>query len=327
MNLLLVAILPLVPLALAVAADLLLGELPPKAHPVVWMGRSIKLWEQYAPSEGAMQQFLAGAALTITGMIVFGVVPGLVISWLPVVLSVVLAGVLLKTAFAGRMLWESALQVEQDLRDNNTLAAQMDLRSLVSRDTTTLPRPLLAAAAVESVAENITDSIVSPLLAFSLFGISGSLAYRYANTCDSMIGYRTIQYEFLGKFAAILDDALNFIPARLTGLMIVLAAAVSGGNYRRAWSVMLRDHGMTASPNAGWTMAAMSGALGVRLEKRDHYTLGAEFPEPDSFDIIRAVKLMRYTYGMTVALAALFILVRAFLSSGIAPTPGHRMIA
>ena len=327
MNLLLAVLLPLVPLALAVAADLLLGELPPNAHPVVWMGRYIKLWEQWAPSAGALQQFLVGVALTITGMIVFGVVPGLVISWLPALLAIIPAAVLLKTAFAGKMLWEAALQVEQDLRDNNILAARMDLRSLVSRDTTTLPRPLLAAAAVESVAENITDSIVSPLLAFSLFGVSGSLAYRYANTCDSMIGYRTIQYEFLGKFAAILDDLLNFIPARLTGGMIVLAAAMTGGNYRRAWKIMLRDHGNTTSPNAGWTMAAMSGALGVRLEKRDHYTLGGEFAEPDTFDIIRAVKLMRYTYGLAVALAALLILGRTILLGGLFSTPRPRMIA
>jgi adenosylcobinamide-phosphate synthase len=133
--------------------------------------------------------------------------------------------------------------------------------------------PLLVSAAVESVAENSSDSFVAPLFYFLLFGIPGAIAYRVVNTLDAMLGYHG-EYEYLGKFASRLDDVLNFIPARLTALLLVLAAFLSGGDGRASWRVALREHAKTESPNAGWPMAAVAGALKVRLEKSRHYQLG-----------------------------------------------------
>ncbi|MCK4721659.1 MAG: cobalamin biosynthesis protein, partial [Dehalococcoidia bacterium] len=116
-------------------------------------------------------------------------------------------------------------------------------------------------------------SFVAPLFYFLLFGVPGAIAYRIVNTFDAMVGYHG-EWEYLGKFAARLDDVVNFVPARVTGLLIVLAARICRKNVSQAWRIMLRDHKKTQSPNAGWTMGAIAGALGVQLEKAGHYKLG-----------------------------------------------------
>ena len=146
----------------------------------------------------------------------------------------------------------------------------------------------MSSSAIESVAEGLCDSVVAPLFYFLIFGLPGAFAYRAINTLDSMIGYRG-KYEYLGKFAARLDDVLNYIPARLAFLFIVIAASLKKMG-REAWQVARRDHTQTSSPNAGWPMAAMAGALHVRLEKPGHYVLGdGKEPKPD--DIDRAVNM------------------------------------
>jgi len=130
----------------------------------------------------------------------------------------------------------------------------------------------VAAAAIESVAEKASDALVAPALAYAAFGLPGAAVYRGINTLDAMIGYRGA-YEWLGKAAARLDDAANLIPSHLTNGLLALAAGPGRG--RAVWRIAWRDHRRTASPNAGWPMAAMAGAIGVELEKVDHYRLGA----------------------------------------------------
>ena len=159
------------------------------------------------------------------------------------------------------------------LRDNSLEQARFELRGLVHRDARHLTPPLLVSAAVESVAENASDSIVAPLFYFLLLGIPGAIAYRVVNTLDAMLGHHG-KYEYLGKFAARLDDVLNIIPARLTALLLVLAAFLSRKDGRAAWYTASRDHANTESPNAGWPMAAVAGALNVQLEKVGYYKLG-----------------------------------------------------
>ncbi|MFC1864895.1 CobD/CbiB family cobalamin biosynthesis protein, partial [Chloroflexota bacterium] len=122
---------------------------------------------------------------------------------------------------------------------------------------------------------------VAPLFYFLLFGVPGAIAYRVVNTLDAMVGYHG-EYEYLGKFASRLDDVLNFIPARLTALLLVLASFLSGRGARASWQVTLREHSKTESPNAGWVMAAVAGALSVQLERVGHYRLGEADTPPDS---------------------------------------------
>ena len=184
--------------------------------------------------------------------------------------------------------------------------ARYSLRSLVSRDAGALSEPLVAAAAIESVAENTTDSFIAPWLAFALLGLPGAFAYRAVNTLDSMIGYRG-KYEYLGKASARLDDFLNFVPARIATALLLLAGALSGCGVRQGWRTALHEHRLTASPNAGWTIAAMAGLLGVALEKPAHYLIGSEHREPAAADIGRAARVM-YAAAALGAVAAVSVM-------------------
>ena len=162
---------------------------------------------------------------------------------------------------------------------------------LVSRDTGDLDEAGVAAAAIESVAENLSDGVIAPALAYALGGLPAAMAYRAANTLDALWGYRDEEFEQLGKAAARLDDALNLLPARVSALAIVAAAAAlrrPDVDAWRAFEVWRADRGRTASPNAGHPMAAMAGALGVRLEKRGDYVLGDGLRPPVAADIERA---------------------------------------
>ena len=184
-------------------------------------------------------------------------------------------GWLLKTSFAVRALLSAAEKVRVPLQEGDLTAARAALGSLVSRNVTTLSPPLLAAAVIESVAENASDAVAAPILFYMLGGLPAVFAYRALNTLDSMWGYHGDRYEYLGKAAARADDLANLLPARLTGLALVAASFLTGHSAAGAWRTMWRDHRKTASPNAGWPMSAMAGALGVELEKVGHYRLGA----------------------------------------------------
>jgi adenosylcobinamide-phosphate synthase len=223
------------------------------------------------------------------------------------IVYIVVGAVLLKTTFSIKGLRRAALKIKNLLEADDLEVSRRELRALVSRDTAGLPRPLLASAAVESVAEGAGDSIVAPLFWFLLLGVPGAVGYRAVNTLDAMIGYRG-RYEHLGKFAARLDDVLNFIPARLAALLLVLAAALKKASGP-AWRTARREHTLTASPNAGWPMAAMAGALGVRLEKPGYYVLGDGGAPPGTEIIGRAV-------GLLSTAAAAWVLL-CFIAGGI----------
>ncbi|NQT74599.1 MAG: cobalamin biosynthesis protein [Chloroflexi bacterium] len=282
-------------LLLAIAIDLVFGDPPTLVHPVGWMGKLISLLETIAPKRSAKTQFVYGVVIVVTGIAVFSLPVYFLLEYLDdrySVSDIVIGALLLKSTFSIIGLRRSALRVKSKLMNNNLKGAQNDMGALVSRNTEELAEPLIVAATVESVAENISDSIVAPLFWFLILGVPGAIAYRVVNTFDSMIGYRG-EYEYLGKFAARLDDVLNYVPARLTGLMIVLATFFSRKNTSAAWRVMVSDHSKTESPNAGWPMSAAAGALGVQLEKIGHYKLGEKNSEL-SFHKIDAMLMLMY---------------------------------
>lgn len=291
--------------ALALALDLLLGEPPRPLHPVVWVGKVIDFLERIAPRQGNQAvgqskqsslravgsgpsepetvlprseiiQFLYGAFAVIFSLALFTVPIYFFLAYLKSlnpVLFIAAGAYLLKSTFSLKGLARSANIIRRLLGEEKIEEARSKMRSLVSRDVSRLGYPLLVAAAIESVAENTNDSFIAPLFYFLVLGIPGALFYRIVNTWDAMVGYHG-RYEYLGKFAARLDDVLNYIPARLTGILIVLGAFFTKQDGKSAWKIMFRDHGRTESPNAGWPMSAAAGALGVRLEKVGHYVLG-----------------------------------------------------
>jgi adenosylcobinamide-phosphate synthase len=223
--------------------------------------------------------------------------------------GLVLEAVALKAVLSVRGLALAAGQVAAHLARGDLESARTAVGvHLVSRPTAALDEGHVASAAIESVAENLTDSVVAPALMYLVFGLPGAALYRAINTGDAMLGYRGGALEHFGKVVARADDLLNLAPARVAALAIVLSAAATGAPAR-AFRTMWRDHGRTASPNAGWTMAAMAGALGVTLTKRGVYTLGAG-PLPTARDIRRSVAIMLVaTLVSLLALVAVVALV------------------
>ncbi len=262
-------------LCAAIAIDVLLGELPARLHPVVWIGAFIRALEKRLPSSGARRQVVAGVFLALVvplgsaGLVLVAAAllrPFPVLNWLWHVL-------VLTAMFALRALGEAARGVQRALDAGDLPAAREALRSLCSRDPSALTAEELIGASVESVAENASDSVVAPLFYYVFFGLLGAVAYRAVNTLDAMVGYRG-RYEYLGKASARLDDVLNLVPARLTAGLLILSGALLGANAARGVAIWWRDAASTQSPNAGRPMAAMAGLLGVRLEKALHYRLG-----------------------------------------------------
>ncbi len=303
--------------ALSVGVDLLCGEPPARAHPVVWMGRLIEAERRVLPRRGSVRQLATGGAVVACNVSLAAIAGGLLArltgrwSRAPRVLA---RAAILSTLMSLRMLAAEAARVRQLGERGDLAGAREAVRSLVSRETRDLAMPDVLAAAVESVAENASDSVVAPLLAYVVAGLPGASVYRMANTMDAMLGYHG-EYEHLGKAAARLDDLLNWVPARLTAGLLLIAAPCIGGSGARGWVVLRHDHRRTASPNAGWPMSAAAGVLGVRLEKVGHYVLGSEFPPPEPMTVRRAVRLVEA--ATAVLLAALGVVALAgSLASG-----------
>ncbi len=294
----------LVVLTGALALDVVVGEPPNTLHPVVWMGRFYGALRRRAPARPA-PAFAYGCLMAAAGPLLFGggaLALGRALAPLPLA-QVVVEIYLLKSALALRMLGHAGAEVARALGDGDVDRARVGLRSLVSRDAALLDAPLIAAAAVESVAENASDSVVAPLLFFVVAGVPGALAYRACNTLDAMIGYHGAT-EWLGKAAARLDDAVNFVPARVTAALLVVASALGAGSATGALRVWWRDGARTESPNAGRPMAAMAGALGVQLEKVGCYRLGDAGAVVGADTIDRAVVLLWIAGALMAAIAA-----------------------
>ena len=266
----------LIIISLALVIDLAFGEPPGVIHPVVWMGKVISFLIKGGRGHSHAVQFLYGLGVVLGTIIIFTVPVYFLLFYLKdfnLIAYIIVAAVIFKTSFSLKGLRHAALKIRNLLAADKLAEARFELRALVGRDTRQLDKSLMVSATVESVAENSCDSFFAPLFYFLLFGVVGAVAYRVINTLDAMIGHHG-EFEYLGKFAAWLDSVANFIPARLAALTIVLSSWICRAKATDAWRIMLRDRGKTESPNAGWTMSATAGALGVQLEKAGHYKLG-----------------------------------------------------
>ncbi len=281
-------------LAAALLIDVLLGDPPNRYHPVAWMGTAIG-WRKARARGGRIGRFAWGLGILLGG-VGMSALAGWAVErgtarW-PRWLRAIVLGAVLKSTFSLRGLARAAREVHIALTRGDLIEARRALAwHLVSRPTANLSASQVAAATIESVAENTSDGVIAPLFYYGLGGLPAALAYRFVNTADAMLGYRDDVHEWLGKGPARADDALNLVPARLTALALVVAAWLRGEDARGAWRVWCRDAGKTSSPNAGHPMSAMAGALGVELEKVGHYRLGRGSPPPHPQDIERAVRL------------------------------------
>ena len=303
-------------LLLALLVDRWLGEPPRRWHPVVWMGSYLG-WagRHIAPQvasagQGAdIPRFVLGALAWGLGAAVVVVLAVLAHHWLlawHALAGMLVLGLLLKPLLAWRMLREEVQGVESAL-SSSLPAGREQLARLVSRDVQALDASQVRESAIESLAENLNDSLVAPLFWFALLGLPGATLYRYANTADAMWGYRGLRagrdWTWAGKWAARADDVLSWLPARLTALLLVLAR---GG---LSWCALRTQAPRTPSPNSGWPMAAMALALDVRLAKPGVYVLHEAGRCPEPADTARAVRL-----GERVVLLLALVLCLALLS-------------
>ncbi|MBM4415598.1 MAG: cobalamin biosynthesis protein CobD [Chloroflexi bacterium] len=277
---------------LGAAGDALLGDPPTRVHPVGLISLAAHGLHRAAPrGSGARRAYGTTSALLLP--LAFGGGAAALFRRAQrsnPLLGIASEAVVLGVVSSARTLALRAREV-QDALERGELAAARELLAthLVSRDTRDLAPDEVAGAVIESVAENLADGVIGPWLAFACGGVGGAVSYRVVNTLDAMWGYRNTEFEAFGWGAARADDVLNLAPARATAAGIVLASAsVPGCSAHEAWHVWRRDRALTASPNAGHPMAAMSGALGVRLAKRGQYTLGAELRPPTAADVGRA---------------------------------------
>jgi adenosylcobinamide-phosphate synthase len=284
-------------LLLAVLFDILFGEPPAALHPVVWMGKLINLFVRSAPVH---RRRLYGLFMVIFCVGVAVLVSLAVILLGRGFLGLIVSAYFLKSSFSIRMLLASALMVKKDLEDGRIEKVRSELKTFVGRDTSVLNESQSASAVIESLAESFVDSILSPLFYFFIFGLPGAIAYRMINTLDSMVGYKKEPFIEMGYTAAKLDDLVNFIPARLS-LIFIFIASIFFGEPIDAFKTCIHDHGKTASPNSGWSMSAVSGALHVRLEKIGYHVLGSRYDEPQPFQITKAAYIVGFSSFLVIA--------------------------
>lgn len=309
----------------ALILDALVGDLPRffavVHHPVAIVGRAIAFLDRRLnrPGRGRRALIVRGtlvAAILAVAAIGFGwlvahAVRGPLCGWW-------IEGPVVAMLLAQRSLFDHVRAVSHALAQDGLDAGRDAVAHIVGRDPARLDRHGVARAAIESLAENFSDAVVAPVLFYLLFGLPGLFLYKTVNTLDSMIGHRNGTYEAFGKFAARLDDLLNIVPARVSGIIIAAAAIFTpGGRPARALMVMVRDARKSPSPNAGWPEAAMSGAIGVALLGPRRYGgtvandpwIGGQFP---ARAVPRDIRRALFLYA--VACFLLFAAVAVILS-------------
>ena len=301
--------------------DCLIGDPRSKFHPVVLIGNLIAWLEKrfYRAEDSNMTKFSMGFLLMLLVLLIsYDVAWGVVTaaageSWL----SYGVQALLLSFTISPRSLAAAGKEIQQYLWADDLAEARKKVGWIVGRDTQSLDASEVTRATVETIAENIVDGIIAPFFFFFLGGFPLAVAYRAANTMDSMIGYKNDKYLYFGRAAARLDDVLNYIPARITGILLVLAAGILRLDMKNSWRIMRRDAAQHPSPNGGFPEAATAGALGIRLGGMNSYFGKPHFRAymGDPLETLAAPHItgaIRLMYTATV----LFLLVAGVLSLG-----------
>lgn len=285
----------------AIALDFTLGDPRSKYHPTAWIGKLIAKITPFAKNQSATIEKLGGislvvtvSAIVVTLLVLLDIGINLITTdYITLIISIFAGVILLKTTIAIRGMEHHALEVSKALEANDIESARHNLAMIVKRNTKNLDKNHIISGVLESIGENTVDGITGPLFYYGLFGLPGAFVYRTINTIDSMIGYKNFIFRNVGWFGAACDTVLNYIPARLTGLVMILATAILKNDWKNSYQIMMEDGTKTESPNAGIPMAALAGALGTRFEKLDHYSLGNGNSELTKEHIHSAISIMK----------------------------------
>jgi len=306
----------------AILIDLIFGDPKNRYHPTAWIGTLIAKFTTLAKHQNPIFEKIGGVLIIV---IISSIVILLLLSldfgisliftdYLSLIVSVLIGAMLLKTTIAIRGMEKHAINVLESLENNNLNMARNHLSMIVKRNTTNLDKNHVLSGVLESISENTVDGITGPMFYYAFFGLSGAFFYRIVNTADSMIGYKNDLFKNLGWFTATCDTILNYIPSRLTGLMMIISAALLHNNWRHSYKIMMRDGKKTESPNAGYPMAALAGALETKFEKINHYKLGDGEIILTKQHVISAINIMKLTSILFFGIIIIpIILILSFL--------------
>ena len=251
---------------------------------------------------------IAGVVVTLLLLLDFGI-SFLTTDWMILIVSIVVGILLFKSTIAIRGMEQHALAVMNSLEKNDLASARVHLSMIVKRKTKDLDKNHVISGVLESISENTVDGITGPMFYFAIFGLPGAFEYRVVNTADSMIGYKTNIFKNVGWFAATCDTILNYIPSRLTGLLMIISAAILQNNWKGSYKIMFRDGKKTESPNAGYPMAALAGALETKFEKLNHYSLGNVDTTLTKKHVLSAITMMKLTSILFFVLVTIPIII------------------
>jgi adenosylcobinamide-phosphate synthase len=306
-------------LILAVTLDLLIGDPRWMPHPVRWMGKAIERLEPHFLAMRCDMRIAGGlmAALLVTSVWLLSLLIVLFANAMHPAVGILVQAMMIFTCISARSLADAAREVGKALAESGLDAGRRAVAMIVGREVDQLDETGVTRAAVETVAENLVDGVISPIIFVVVGGAPLAMAYKMVNTLDSMIGYKNDKYLYFGRFAARLDDMVNFIPARFSVPVIALAARLLNHDWRLALTVARRDGRAHASPNAGYPEAAFAGALGLWMGGPNVYhgrlvekpVIGQGLGEAQPAHIQKACRLMLTTSIVVYAIAGLLILI------------------
>ena len=308
---------------IAYVLDLIFGDPQNIIHPVQVIGKMISSGEKFLLGENSglsrKYKFFAGMILNITVIsLTYGITYLIRRTSENSIILTVAEIYLMYTVFSINSLAREGNRVYNILKEGNIERARKDLSYLVSRDTETMDEKMIIRSTMETISENTVDGIVAPMLYMFLGGLPLSMTYKAINTFDSMVGYKNEKYMDFGKFSAKLDDVANFIPARITGILIVIGSIILGYDYKNSLKVFIRDRKNHSSPNSGHAEAGVAGALGVQFGGRVSY-FGKEVDKPVIGDKIKDFELEDIKKNIKIMYIASFLslIVFSVISLGI----------
>ena len=302
-------------LLISVTMDLLLGDPNNKIHPVAWLGKYITYFiPKIKDKKKRNYEKKNGIIFTTITITFFAILIQSILVYLyniNIILMMVLSIFILYSVIAIKGMEKHINAITIALQNNDIENARRNLSMIVSRNTKNLDEQHILSGAIESIADGTVDGILSPLFYFSIFGSTGAFIFRIISTLDSMIGYKEKYYEKIGWMAAKADTYANYIPARTTAVLMIFAAIISKADWKNSIDIFKKERNHTISMNSGHPISVLAGALRIRLEKLDHYSIGEPLEKISIEKCKIAIKIMKITilvFCMFIAIPLILIL-------------------
>jgi adenosylcobinamide-phosphate synthase len=277
----------------------MLGDPKNKIHPVAWLGKYINYFVPKIKNEGNKKyEKKNGILFTTLTITFFAVIIQLALVYLyhiNFLLMMILSIFILYSVIAIKGMEKHINAITKALQNNDIENARTNLSMIVSRNTRSLDEQHILSGAIESIADSIVDGILSPIFYFSLFGPTGAFIFRVINTLDSMIGYKESYFENIGWIAAKADTYANYIPSRIAAVLMIFAANINNADWKNSITIFRKERNYTISLNSGHPISVLAGALRIRLEKVDHYSIGEPFEKISIDKCKMAIKIMKTT--------------------------------